>query len=824
MKKYIAVLLALLMCGGVLTGCRSRGETGRNDAELSGAVPSYTYNSAVNALGSSWNPHTWETNADNTILSYISTPFCAMSVLDSENGVYQWVYEMADSITDVTKEHKDDLIRYHVTLQEGRTADNTESGYVFEIKLNPDAKWQDGTPINADSYIYSMQQLLNPRMKNYRANLYVAGESALAGAESYYYAGSAVWLDTAGAYPIDSLTKADDGSYTTAEGMPIRIAVKSALSHLGGSSLEDYVNTYGEAYFGQDGYSSLAALCDSEGNVTLTDETLAYLTDCITANAEWGETEADARHYLLYGMTYPEADYDTVGCYKADDYTIRYVTQNYIDINYFLTSCTSTWLVYEPLYEAGKDSSGELVTTDYGTSAGTTMSCGPYRIASLQADRQIVFVQNENWFGWEKDENGSLVSYTNFEVDGERRQQYRTTRIVIDVMEESAMKQAFLKGEISEWSPSADELTAYASSEQLYKVDETYTMSFFFNTDIDALRTMDTSRGNTNSVVLSNKNFRKAFSRAVNRAEFVTATPGYKPTFALMNNLYFYDIYNDPSSSYRGSDEAKLAVTNLYGVEFGAGKAYATLNEAHDSVTGYNLTEARNLMKTACGELVADGLYTAGSDIVIRIGWSKAALQTSDNNQIALMNKYINAAAEGSGFGKITLEGVGSIEDRYGAVPAGEYAVGYGAWGGAAFYPFRNLQVYCDTDQYEINEAACWDPAAEMLTLTVNGEKVTMSWKEWSGALIGSGRFTEADNKTKLAVTAQLEQLYLEKYYRIPLCSTTTCSILSYKNSYYTKDYNIMYGFGGLRLMNYHYSDAEWSAFLAEQGGTLKYE
>ena len=451
------------------------------------------------------------------------------------------------------------------------------------------------------------------------------------------------------------------------------------------------------------------------------------------------------------------------------------------------------------------------------------MSYGPYKIESLQPDRQIVFTQNENWYGREE-EDGKLVSYTDFEVDGERRRQYQTTRIVIDVMEESAMKQAFLKGQLTEWSPTAEELTTYSASDQLYRVDETYTMSFFFNTDEEALKEMDRSKGNTNSVVLTNHNFRRAFSLAIDRSEFVTATSGYKPAYTLMNNLYFYDIYNDPKSSYRGSEEAMQAICRLYDVEYGPGMAYETLREAYHSISGYNLTEARTLMKTACDELTAAGLYKPGQDIVIRIGWSKAALQSSDNNQIALMNKYINAAAEGSGFGRITLEGVGSIEDRYGDVPAGEYAIGYGAWGGAAFYPFRNLQVYCDNRQYKINEAACWDPSAEQLTLNVGGEDITMSWQAWSNALIGTGRFAQADNGTKLEITARLEELYLKKYYRIPVCGTTVCSVLSYKNSYYTEDYNVMYGFGGMRLMTYNYTDAEWNDFVADQGGTLSYE
>ena len=111
-----------------------------------------------------------------------------------------------------------------------------------------------------------------------------------------------------------------------------------------------------------------------------------------------------------------------------------------------------------------------------------------------------------------------------------------------------------------------------------------------------------------------------------------------------------------------------------------------------------------------------------------------------------------------------------------------------------------------------------------MLTLNVNGEDVTMSWKDWSGALIGTGKFTDADFETKLYITAQMEELYLQKYYRIPLASATNVSLLSYQVDYYTEDYNLMYGFGGLRLMTFNYSDAEWAEYVAEEGGTLSYE
>ena len=430
----------------------------------------YTYHTYATSLGNNWNPHTWETSADDTIQSYLSSPFCTMSILDSEEGVYQWIYEMATEITDVTAENREDLTKYNVALKAGDTAETAEEGYVFEIKLNPEAKWEDGTPINADTYIYSMKQLLDPDMKNYRANLYYAGESAVAGGADYYYGGSIAYIDNGAndAYTLADLTAGEDGTFVTPAGEPVYIALMDGLDWLGGNTLSDYVDAYGEAYFGVEDYNALKEIADEKGRVPANEETIKLIQGVITAVADWGETEDDCINYMVIAREYPRADYDsTVGCYKVDDYTIHYVNAQYIDINYFLTSCTSTWLVYEPLYEAGKDTSGELVTTNYCTSMETSMSYGPYKLASLQPDKQIVFVQNENWYGWEEQEDGSLISYTNFEVDGEQVQQYQTTSVVIDVMDDAAAQQAFLKGELSEWTPTPDDLLAYATSEQL---------------------------------------------------------------------------------------------------------------------------------------------------------------------------------------------------------------------------------------------------------------------------------------------------------------------------------------------------------------------
>ncbi len=805
----------------------------------------YTYRGYTSALATNWNPHAWETNADSSVLSYLSEGFVSLQPKDTEKGIYQWAYDMAESVTDVTftDEGKAALKKYvgasddDVSNYEAECA-GEPGKYVYQIKLREGLKFEDGTVINASSFIESGKRLLDPSMKNYRANLYISGESAIAGAYNYYYQGSTGYFNGYSvAEHYDETTCADFvftiggtktiGDYTVFESSKFNSEAQSDYNVSGQKLLEMYAAS---------GYLTTEV---AEGAKEIEGKKLSEILANADYKAIWDaivsfwKTEADEELYFLVGLkTIAEADWDaSVGLYKVDDLTFNYVMNTPLDLSQTLVSFADTWLVHTEKYDANLDKTGALVTTKYGTSVDATVSFGPYKLKSLEADKQMVLVQNENWHGYTKTESGKLYSETLFEVNGAKVQQYQTTKVVIDVLTDAAAKQKFLAGELTEYSPTSSELSEYTLSDALYQVDETYTMSFFFNTNEANLKAMDVSKGNKNSVVLTNTKFRKAMSLAIDRAEFVTATAAYTPAYALMNDLYHYDIWNNPESSYRHSEPAMQAVCNLYGVEYGDGKAYATLEDAYASITGFNLTEAKNLMKEAHDELVASGLYTGG-DIHIKVAYSKGAIQSDEQAQMALLNKYMAQAIEGSGFASFTLEAVGNVEDRYGAVPAGEYAIGYGAWGGAAFYPFRNMQVYCDPDQYDVNELACWDPKTEELQIKFDyvEEGVsynfddTLTWQEWSNVLIGKGKYASASNEVKLRITAALEEAFLEKYYRIPLCGSTSAFLLGYQVSYITEKYNIMYDFGGFRLMKYNYTNAQWSDYVKKNGGKIDYK
>ena len=79
---------------------------------------------------------------------------------------------------DVTEQVKAEHLEFGIP-------ESATEGYAYTIDLNENAVWEDGTPINADTYVYSMQQLLRPELLNYRASDYYSGDRVIAGAQNY---------------------------------------------------------------------------------------------------------------------------------------------------------------------------------------------------------------------------------------------------------------------------------------------------------------------------------------------------------------------------------------------------------------------------------------------------------------------------------------------------------------------------------------------------------------------------------------------------------------------------------------------------------------
>lgn len=781
MRKMLKRVLVLAMAAAMTLSLAACGGGKDNNA-------SYTYNVYMEASPTNWNPHTWEMNADSEIMSYIEMGLVDVQI--AEDGVnFEWVMEMAEDINDITATYADKE-KWGITEDAGR---------VWEIKLNKDAQWADGTKINADTYVYSMQQLLSSEMKNYRAGNYVTGDSSIVGAEGYFN--------------NDKVGQPKYVQATEVEGEKYYLNTDVATVFFGADAIADYIAAGYEA-----NYPSLAKIKDlvGKGYVEVTDDLMATVK---ALAAECGDTNPDAWKEIVFTTNgvIEETPWEDVGLVKVDDYTILYITNLPIDEFNFFTACTSNWIVYKDLYEAGKSKTGDLTATNYGTSAETYMSYGPYKLASFETDKQFVLEKNDKWYGY---------------TDGNHKDQYQTTKVVYQIVaDHNTQLQLFNQGKLDSVALSADDMATYKMSDYLLQTDETYTFRWIFATDLEALKDMEKEANDgSNKRVLSYDDFRKAISYSMDRAKFCTeATSAYKPAFVLLNSLYYYNIAEDTNSIYRNTDEAKQAILNVYDIPYDEN---TDLDAEVAKITGYDVDAAKALFQKVYEQAKADGNYTDGQAITIRCCASAASdLSAEDKTQETLMNEFVDAATKGTGFeGKIKFVFESGRTDRYGDVASGKIEMIRGAWGGAAFYPFNAMRCYTDADYAgTIHESCGWDPKVNTIDITYDFDKdgtaetVKDTYYNWSMAIAAGGKLS-ADMSARLYVLAAVESAVVKEFQCIPWASQTSCSLYSMKQEMGTTQYNIMYGYGGIRHMTYNYTDAEWEKFVADEGGTLSYE
>ena len=158
MKKTLALVMALCM---ILCSFSALAET---------TEPTYTYNLALSTFPTNWNPHQYKTATDNdTVLSWISDSLFGFDLNETEDS-YAMVNRMSvGEPVDVTA----DYVGEQWGIEEGAT------GYAWKYTLRDDLKWQDGTPITAETYVYSVMKQLNPVAQNYRADSLYSGLSLI---------------------------------------------------------------------------------------------------------------------------------------------------------------------------------------------------------------------------------------------------------------------------------------------------------------------------------------------------------------------------------------------------------------------------------------------------------------------------------------------------------------------------------------------------------------------------------------------------------------------------------------------------------------------
>ncbi len=775
----------------------------------------YTLNSYTSVFPTVWNIFDYETSTDAIILDYISPGFYTFDYNETLDG-YKYADDMAiGDPVDVTA----DYVGEKWGIAEGDTA------RAWKVTIRDDIKWQDGTAITAQDFVTSLELLLNPEAGNHRADSVYQGSFQVHNAKNYFYQGQEIWEDNGAteAYSLADLVKGEDGVYTLPNGEAIYFTVTNKLDWCNGNSLQAYVNAYGETYFNMANWETLLALSDENGQIKVTDESIELLASVISTEA-WGEDRENVVCYMYYHSVYAPVSMDEVGLIALSDTELVWIIDKPLE-GFYLKYNMPAFLVNADLYNSCTTVVDGVFNNTYGTSAATTMSFGPYMLESFQNDKQFVLVKNPNWYGYNDEENKDL---------------YWTTKIVYDFVEKSeTAMELFLQGKLDSKSLTADEMDDYSKSEYTYYTLLPSTFFIALNPDFDALSATQATKANTNKTILTLKEFRMALSFALDRAAFCLAvSPVNSGAFGVFSGLIISDP--DNGTAYRTTEQAKQVMVDFWGLsdEIGEDKMYETIDDAIDSITGYNLEMGKEYFNKAYDLAIEQGLMDEDDVVEICIGLPTATSTAYNNGYDFLVNNYTEAVKGTKLEGKLTFTRDDTLGNGFGdALRANQVdMLFFVGWEGAALDPYGLVEAYTSS-QYQYDPA--WDTESATLTINIDGVDYTATVWEWTKALGGteisikaadgttkafSAGSSDGIPETRLDILAALEGAILQTYDLIPLADDASAALKGMQIKYYTEDYIYGVGRGGVKYMQYYFTDAEWDAYVAEQGGTLNYK
>ncbi|MBR4082365.1 MAG: hypothetical protein IKK21_11330 [Clostridia bacterium] len=803
MKKTLALVMALCM----LLTCVSA---------VAESEPTYTYNAYMAEFPTVWSPFQMQTATDGDMMDFLSDGFYGFDFNETMDGYVIEPRLAAEFPVDVTA----DYVGEEWGIKEGETA------RAWKITLRDNLAWQDGTPIKAIDFVQSAKYLLNPAAANYRADSYYSGQLVIKNAQNYVNSGRTVEKQennlNVTRYTIADLTLGADGVYTTPQGKTVYAAVAAPLADwLSGNTLKAYVDSYGEAYFGMENWEALLAKADENGYVALTEETLGWLTSVIATEA-WGETAENAPDYLAYDYVYENVEWEKVGFLATGENEIVLILDKALEGFYLHYSLTSSYLVNIPLYESLIVETDGVFTNAYGTSLETTMSYGPWMLERFQSDKEIYLVKNPYYYGYALEENAGLWQATAYQIDC--------------IKEPSTAMEMFLNGKLDQKGLDVDQIAEYANSDYAYYQEGDSVFAMVFNPNLEALTANQAAAGeNVNKTIITVKEFRMAMSMAMDRAAFCLATsPSNAPAFALYSGQIVSDA--EAGEFYRTTEEAKDVVVNFWalGDEIGEGKLYATKDDAIDSLTGYNLEMAREYFNKAYDIAIAEGLMDEDDVVTIIVGTPNATSAFYNNGYDFIVNNYTEAVKGTKLEGKLVFTRDSTLGNGFSdALKNNTVDMLFGVgWTGSTFDPYGLMEAYTSSG-YQYDPA--WDTTAAQLTIALDGVNYTASVWDWTTSMTGTVIKAKLDDGTEVemdkAVTtsnkiilAALENAVLQNYDFIPLMGDSNVLLKGMQIEYVTEDEVFPMSRGGVKYHTFNYSDAEWEAFVAEQGGTLNYK
>lgn len=807
----IAMVLVVVLCASVLTACKKDKGNGDGNVTKPGTgwedPKMYTMREYTAQMPSQWCTILSSDNVNNTMESYFTSAFYEFNYkFDADGkivpGAYTVEYSAATKLEDVTKKYAG---KY------GLAAD-AEKGQAFAMTLRNDLKWDDGTPIKAADFVYSMSQQLSPKYLFATASNYYSGNYVIHNAQNYVKQGQK------GMFPAYSVMK----EYNVADDAKLIYSTTNSRVAEKGFTPENIVALFGIEGMTVEKINALngKSLADIKKDAALNETWEALL-------GAWKTNPNEELDFFETEYEYPAMDFSEVGYFVGDnEYELVMVidgTLNPLDaegnLTYEAGYYFSNWpLVKKDLWERCEDQSKTPYANSYCTTQEKSASWGPYKLTNYQDQKTYTVSRNDKWFGY------GLPQYAN---------QYQTDAIVTEKIEEwDTAWLAFQKGNLDGIGMNVKIAADYRTSKRAYFTPETYT--FDLNIQSNAISRTD----KRNNLLLNYADFRKAISLSLDRDDYCAKNnPSSQAALGLLNSMYYYDVEN--GKVYRDTIQAKEAILNAYGATKNADGSwkvgettYTDIEDALDATTGYNLTLARQLVENAVAQAKADGKYRDGEEIILTYG---IETQSADTDRVKnwFQAAFDNMTKGTSIEGKIKIEyfmfSSATWSEQF---SKGEYDLCFGAWGNA---PFNPAYLLCETQISDDNRYAVkWDPKTVSVTVKATPDAdhkdglYTYNLEQWRLILQGKDgcpvNFKNFPMEDQLTALGAVETAILKEYYSIPVFSRYSASLMGYKVDYISYEYNTFMGYGGIRYMTFNYDDTAWAEFVASNNNILNYK
>ena len=857
-KSVLALTLCLIMVAATIVSCGPKEEP-----IVPATFKQAEYNTTTSVMPSNWNELTYADNNDTQIMSYIGSSFFDYDYkfvddkkynedgsINKEGivpGAYTTNYSAATKLEDVTAT---------VDAKWGYTAEQkAEGGYAWKITLRDDLKWDDGTAITAEDFVWSMQQTLDPDFMNFRANTYY-DTLMIKNSKAYFYSGAPIYTPIVPPYGSD---ETPDYSFNL-EGAEVYMNVNSTEMTLASYTLTELITDYVGTAEAKAALKVIADAANEFGYTPITAENKAAAMELLgyalkPFGMDWS-TFDDAtkeelfKETLFYISGYgDEVDWNTVGIYAIKEENAIVVCLDKAFSFLREDGSLSVWapyyfsslpLVHKAKYDASRiapANGATLWTSKYNSSLETTASWGPYKLVKFEAGSDYRLEKNENWYGW------NMEQYKN---------QYNVTAINCRKVAEFAPKwEGFLNGTYDDASLQTENVEEYLDSKYVYYTSTstgTFGMQLF--SDLDVLKNSANNNG-----ILAIQEFRHAFNLALDRSDIIEQIwPGTAvPCFGLLNVAYYYDIENAPElpdgGQYRNTTKAKEGILRAYGYTQNDDGTWTdkkvSTDDAYESLTGYNPEMAKEKMKEAIAILQADPEkygYDSTKNITLVYGSS------SDTDKQRFRATYLQGVLDDLTKGTVLENKIDVVFDASAgskwadAFRSGDTQIGFGyGFSGNAFNPFDIVGAFVNPDD-DLNYHAYWDTSSIPMTLTLPegdyegaGETITMSIQNWFFCLNGLAETEEQEKQynwaegfapveARLTILSALEEVTIKESRSVMLIADGGGSFLGAKFSYFSEDEHTFMGFGELRYIEVNYTDAEWAEYVKANNNNLANE